>query len=400
MNDIKITLPDKIYFLQTIPDSISNSMNEEFSIYYENIIYPYSDVFDVEVISDYGANHKRFWRISNYEKDDSFDVIFKVYAPYGKLVAEKTVTMIPIKKHFSGKFDILCIGDSMTRSVTYMEHIQNKLYRVNFKGTRSFNGILYHEGRGGWTLGKYLTSVGDDPSPFLFPVGVDNYYANMDFYNLTTHPSDNIYCFSGYYDYPKIQKGEVYCSKGCLYTYDGEKLSDNPEWEFNFSKYIKRHNIGHLDAVSFLFGANDMQISKYEETDAHVSQYIKNMNIMISSIREYDPDMKIIINMPIPGADQNAWGFKMCLGSEKRYNYNMMKLSEAIIENYSSDKNIFISPMAACIDRMYGFSSASRNANQYCEEKETFQSNWVHPNKTGYAQMGDALAAVIEKIRG
>ena len=121
---------------------------------------------------------------------------------------------------------------------------------------------------------------------------------------------------------------------------------------------------------------------------------------MISSIREYDPDMKIIINMPIPGADQNAWGFKMCLGSEKRYNYNMMKLSEAIIENYSSDKNIFISPMAACIDRMYGFSSASRNANQYCEEKETFQSNWVHPNKTGYAQMGDALAAVIEKIRG
>ena len=43
MNDIKITLPDEIYFLQTIPDSISNSMNEEFSIYYENIIYPYSD---------------------------------------------------------------------------------------------------------------------------------------------------------------------------------------------------------------------------------------------------------------------------------------------------------------------------------------------------------------------
>ena len=50
-----------------------------------------------------------------------------------------------------------------------------------------------------------------------------------------------------------------------------------PEWEFNFSKYIKRHNIGHLDAVSFLFGANDMQISKYEETDAHVFAVYKKI---------------------------------------------------------------------------------------------------------------------------
>ncbi len=69
MEKISIILPGKIYFLKTIPDPISNSAYEEFSIYYENIIYPYSEVYDVEVISPYGNDYKRFWRISNYTKD-------------------------------------------------------------------------------------------------------------------------------------------------------------------------------------------------------------------------------------------------------------------------------------------------------------------------------------------
>lgn len=399
MENIMITLPEKIYFLKSVPDIISNSGYEEFSIYYENIIYPYSDVYDVEVISDYGNNHKRFFRIADYQKDEPFNVTFKVYAPYGKLLAEKTTTMIPVDKHYSNKFDILCIGDSMTRSVTYMEHIQQKLYKINFKGTRSFNGQLYHEGRGGWSLNTYLTKTDSDPSPFLFPEGFDNYYGNMDFYNLTKKFNENVYYYAGYHDLREINKGECYCSNGKLYSYDGNVLTNDITWKFDFGKYMKRYEIGHLDAVSFLFGANDMQISKYEETAEHVNTYIHNLDVMINSIKEYDSNIKIIINMPVPGADQNAWGFRSCLGSGKRYNYNMMQLGKAIIEHYSNNENVIICPMLICIDTIYGFSSSNKKTMVYGTETESFQDNWVHPQRSGYCQMGDALAAVIEKIR-
>ena len=109
--------------------------------------------------------------------------------------------------------------------------------------------------------------------------------------------------------------------------------------------------------------------------------------------------MKIIINMPVPGADQNAWGLRSCLGSGKRYNYNMMKLGEAIIKNYSSDENIEVCPMAVCIDTKSGFSSSHVKASNYSLETENFQNNWVHPQESGYCQMGDALAAIIENLR-
>lgn len=399
MENIMITIPEKIYFLKTTPDAVSNAGYEEFSIYYENIIYPYSEVYDIEVISDYGNDHKRFWRISNYSKDEPFDITFKVYAPYGRLLAKKTVTMIPVEKHFSKPFDILCIGDSMTRSVTYMEHINSKLYNINFKGIRSFNGHLFHEGRGGWSLSTYLTKTENDPSPFLFPVGFDNYYGNMDFYNLNKNFKEDMYYHAGYHHLRNISEGECYYSQGKLYSYDGNVITDDVKWEFNFKKYMERYNIGHLDAVSFLFGANDLQITKYKDTEAHVNQYIDNLNVIIKSIREYNSDLKIIINMPVHGADQNAWGLRSCLGSGKRYNYNMMKLGEAIIENYSNDKNIIISPMAICLDPEFGFSSNDVTASVYNTKTENFQNNWVHPQQSGYRQMGDALAAVIESSR-
>jgi len=399
MKKIMITIPDKVYFLKTIPDIVSNAGYEEFSVYYENIIYPYSDVYDVEVISEFGNDHKRFWKISDYSSSDPFDVTFKVYAPYGELLAEKTVTMIPVDKTFSKPFDILCIGDSMTRSAVYMEHINSKLYNVNFKGTRSFNGHLFHEGRGGWRIDSYFSRTEKDPSPFLFPEGADNYYGNMEFYKLNENFKEDIYYHAGYHHSRKISEGECYYSNKKLYSYDGNVISENVKWEFSFKKYMERYNIGHLDAVSLLFGANDLQITSYEDTENHVNKYINNLNIFIKSIREYNPNLKIIINMPVPGADQNAWGFRSCLGSGKRYNYNMMKLGEAIIENYKNDKNIEISPMAICIDPVYGFSTDELTVSRYNTEKETFQNNWVHPHRSGYCQMGDALGAIIEKLR-
>lgn len=399
MKKIMIILPEQVYFLKTIKDPVLSPDHEELSIYYENIIYPYSDVYDVEVKSEYGNDYKRYWQISDYTKDEPFPVTFKVYAPYGELLAEKTVTMIPVDKTYSKPFNLLTIGDSMTRTGVYMEHINSKLYNINFKGTRSFNGHLFHEGRGGWALGTYLNKTDNDPSPFLFPVNHDNYYGNMDFYKHTKNFKEDMYYYSGYHHLRDIKDGECYYSMGKLYDYSGNEISDSVEWEFNFKRYMNRYEIGHLDAVSFLFGANDLQITEYCDTEKHVQDYIFNLNVMIKSIRDFNPDIKIIINMPVPGADQNAWGLRSCLGSGKRYNYNMMMLGKAIIENYSYDKNIYISPMGTCIDSLYGFASTHKKASCYDNSDEKIQSNWVHPHQSGYRQMGDVLAAVIEKIR-
>ena len=64
----------------------------------------------------------------------------------------------------------------MTQSEIYLEHVAMKLKNLGFVGTRSFNGIVRHEGRGGWSSSNLpMEKTGDrwGMSPFLFPDGVD-----------------------------------------------------------------------------------------------------------------------------------------------------------------------------------------------------------------------------------
>lgn len=409
MEQIWIQLPKVIPILRERPHQQNKVDFEEFSIYFKNIIHPWHEEYDVIVRCEYGSNYGNFWRIKEYPADvDSFPLTIQIYNPWGEVVAEKSSTVeLYTKLVRPEEYRLLCLGDSMTHRHAYVDHLATKLYNLKLVGTRSYCGTAAMEGRGGWTLGRYLTQYADEkggPSPFVFPKNVNgaDYFGDISFAERLKTPELETYALDGYAP-RELKEGEIYFREGALYRHQatGDVLVDaSPEWEFSFEKYIQRNRIGPVDAVSILMGANDYQLAEYEEAHDRIAKYIDNLQQVIDSIHAYDPEIDVILNMPVTCAEQYAWGVRG-YGSEKRYRYCMTLAVRAILDRWDGkeDEHIVISPMLLNLDPVYGFDMQAYPVSMYSDKLEMHHSNWVHPNVCGYRQMGDALGGVIEKLR-
>lgn len=408
MMKITIALPREIYILRPAERQNIRIDNEQFHIYFKNIILPLKNEWDVVIDCEYGCNHGDFWRIEAFPYNkNSFPLVLKLYDEFGEKIAEKGTTIRLVDKNKWQDFCVLPIGDSMTHSHIYIDHLVNKLKNIKTKGIRTFDGTVFTEGRGGWSYNEYFNSVTfttGGASPFLFPKGVagKEYYGDLDFENEKKNPERHTYVCDGLPIFD-LEDGMVYHKNGKLYKRengDDIKISDTTEWEFSFSKYIERFNIGRIDAVSILMGANDLQLVPYEESERIIRDYIENTKEMISEIFKYSSEIKVIINLPIVGTEQYSWGIKMgCSGTAKQYNHNIIKAASRLIDEFSDMKHVYISSMLLNIDANNGFDKAYYKTNIYTDNHEHHHTDWVHPNKNGYCQMGDALAAVIEAIR-
>ncbi len=406
MKELIIALPKKLYMLRPEEKQDIVMDVEEYNIYFENIILPYHESYDVKIQCDYGKNYGSFWRITQFPYHiDSFPLKLTVYDEWGEKLSEKECTVIlSDKKEATEMYHMLCIGDSMTHSADYLNHISHKLKNVSFLGSRSFDGHIFMEGRGGWSYQSYFTNHAMS-SPFLFPKGVEPelYLGDLDFEHTKQEKNGCTYAYNGFSKYA-LEEGMFYHRGGKIWQLSGGKhcvVLEEPVWEFSFTKYMKRYVPGAVDCVSLLMGANDLQVVDYEDSDEAVEAFIANTERVIASIREYDPSLPVILNLPIAGADQLAWGKQMgCVGTSKQYRYNMIKAAQAMIDRWGESKDsIYLSAMSLNIDRKTGFDAEMYRANRYSDKMLKGQGNWVHPNQIGYMQMGDALAAVIEHIR-
>ncbi len=409
MNDILILLPDTIYIKKMKSNQNIITMSEEYNIYFKNILLPYNEKWDIQIKCKYGQNLGDCWRLSDYtESDDEFEFELIVYSEYGKKICSKKSKIIMSERSENIRTKLMFIGDSMTYSQKYVEHIFTSLRGIETVGMRSLNDNIMQEGRGGWSYDQYFNSWYEQfgLSPFLFPKNImgKEYYGNKDFADIVNDKNAVTYQYYGY-NFGEIKDGQYYTSCNKLYRKNGnesELIADNPEFEFDFLKYLERFDLKKPDIVSLLMGANDLQICPYEESENRIAKYIDNTEKIINEIHRADKKIKIIINMPVSGAEQYCWGTQLgCTGSEKMYRFNIMHASDCILKKFDNrqKENIYVSPMNACIDPVNGFPYTYVKANKYTEEMVKKQSNWVHPSLSGYCQMGDALAGVIEYIR-
>lgn len=407
--DIIIALPKDLYVMRTKPHQDIVRDAEEYNIYFRNIILPYREEWDIKVECDYGNNYGEFWRITEFPYDRvEFPLTIAIYDEWGQRICEKSCTVHLVDKKMHEEYCVMPIGDSMTHTTICIEHAVNKLYNVTTRGLRSFNGHTHTEGRGGWTYNSYFTQntiCWGGVSPFLFPVGVEgkDYYGDLNFEEMKQKENGLTYSYDGFPVY-ELKEGMIYHKDGKLYKReaDAEVLVDeSPKWEASFIKYMERYNPGHIDAVSILMGGNDLQNVPYEKSDEAVALYVENTARMIEIIREYDPNIRFIINLPIIGAEQYAWGKRLgCVSGSKQYRFHVIKAAQTLIDRYDDEEGIHIAATLLNLDPVHGFDKEPYRANKYCDDYVMKQSNWVHPNANGYKQMGDAIAAVIEAVRG
>lgn len=402
---IRILLPKTLYLLRDKAGQIIPTDSEEWNIYYKNILSPFDPQDDILVRCEYGCNYGDRWCINTYPHEiDAFPLTIQIYDPYGRKKAEKTVTVRLQDKHrHTEPLHVLCIGDSMTRSQVYIEHLAMKLHNLRFVGTRSYNGTIFHEGRGGWAFSTYFENT--EQSPFLFPAEADGktYAGDWAFWQQVADPAHNSYVYDGFDPY-EIQPGETYLRDGqwMRRTETGEEcLSNTPEMVFDFGKYIARHPECTPDAISILMGANDLQLCSYEDSAMRVAEFIQNMHKMIDAIRRWSPDVPIILNLPIIGGDSYSWGKQLgCAYGAKLYDFNIKAIAASMLREFDGreNENLYLSPMLASIDPVYGFPRETHKVNRYSEVEVSSCANWVHPSAVGYKQMGDTLGGVLTLI--
>ncbi len=399
-----IILPETVHILREKTNQDIAPLREEYSIYYKNILFPYSEEYDVKIDCAYGKNLGTCWRLDSFGEENDFPLRIRIYL-HAELLADKTVH-IHLTERTEKRASLLCIGDSMTRGEEYVFQAAWKSENTDTVGTRSLR-YARHEGRGGWRIQFYLERFYDgngDVSPFLFPkaVAAKDYYGSYEFMQ-RLRETPNQYVTSGY-QYTPIAEGMYTMKDGALCKFkNGEftVVDENPEFEFNFEKYLEKNGFARPDIVTFLFGANELQTVAYEDTHTEIAAMMARYETIIESIKK--DNTKIVINLPVCGADQYCWGTGCgCRGTVKQYDYNIKMLSKAIIEKYAGreDEGFYICPMLAVCDPYVGFADTVTVENQYTEHKSRHLANWVHPNSNvGYKQMGDALAGVVCRIK-
>lgn len=405
MEKIMVLLPKELYILRDFENQDLITDREEYSIYYKNLIYPYKEEYDVQISCQYGMNLGELWRISSFpEGVKEFPLTVSVFGSYGELLAEASATVKLLSKSLKKDIKLLCIGDSMTQVGQYIEQAADRVFGLKTLGLRSF-GSVRHEGRGGYRCDQYFAEYDNKKcigvSPFLFPKGVpaEKYYGCKQFYDTVRNGGNHKYWYRGFDDQPLID-GMLYYENGALINSTTGEIIPDPVFEFSFEKYLKRYSIETPDVVSILFGANEFQLCSYKELPEQREKYLSYIDAMVSSVKAADSKIKVIVNLPVLGSDQYAWGMRLgCQSSVKQFEYCIKTVCEALIERYDSrqSEGIYICPMLLSCSPKTGFRSMASAENLYTDIMVTHSNNWVHPCEVGYRQMGTALAGVIEE---
>lgn len=430
-----LLLPRNLYILK------GSSTEERLNIFYRNALLTLSSTYNVSTYSPYGSSIYGRWLYKSSSNDLSVPTEpfeFNMIAKTENGFVSKSSTVEIVDTSNDTPIRLLPIGDSLTRAGVYLSQIESKLPNITFLGTRSYptDGIPTREGRGGWTLEKYFTCINSAEldSPFMFPINVSgarykgntrdwkaicyenpNYAAYNGFQKLARGWKDEgeyLYDENGYYKYPTI--GDVMVDPSLPSgqqwvewngSYWQTMINQPAEFEFNFTKYIERNQAAFTEGtpthVSILLGANEFGFNK--EIDK-VDLFIERLNTMIDSIHTFDPNIKIILCTPTVAPNSS-----MVTSSKKdfysEYDLRIKYVTSRLLKAFDTDealaRQIYIAPMTLTLDANTGYDYIEKDEIiDGISSKVVDVTNSIHPsNASGQLQMGDTLAAVLQKYR-
>jgi hypothetical protein len=305
----------------------------------------------------------------------------------------------------------LSIGDSITRAGGYEEQAVQCILGGKTVGTRTYDdGTVGMEGRGGWTMERYLTRIAESTggdSPFLFPVGVKGakFRGNTSFWRDVTVGNPRGYDYNGFqmiargwrtsgsylFDsngYPTSPDvGDVVVDPsqpvGTQWMqYDGSTwstINPQPNVGVSFAKYVERYAAsfpGGPNSISIMLGTVDFLSSS---PDSSWSTYKSQLDWLIASIRQWDPDVPIILIGSPSGAQAKMWADKKITGPE--FNRRIVDLSRRLYATYDTTEG------RANGIHVISFLGVVSSDNM---------ADYVHPKlPEGHNQMGPWLAGIL-----
>ena len=177
---------------------------------------------------------------------------------------------------------------------------------------------------------------------------------------------------------------------------------DGDGFKFDLKAYCGKYNQGNVpDTLIVMLGINNIFCAKSnEEIDKiWLNEIYPYMKKMVEEFRKLDPSIHIAFCTSTPGAfTQDAFGTNYQCGYtlwqwRKNLCYYMGKFFLAVKE-----LNVGVIPVHAVVDGDNGYPEAEEPANQRSEKMISRQINAVHPNPSGYKQIGDCMFAYLKHM--
>ncbi|HQS05408.1 MAG TPA: hypothetical protein PLT16_07195, partial [Daejeonella sp.] len=413
-----------------LPSVIYASEGIETNIYFDNVIFSNlpNDLLAIDITCPKGRQYDRFWRITPQAADNG-TIEFRVDVSFaGKLIASKSSELIiTTKKKGTGtSIKVLCIGDSTTAGGQYISII-NTDYQAMASPSMTFLGSRgitpnKHEGRGGWKFSQYAGDGGQSTwqlhlSGLTEIPGIGSVYS--DGKSEFTVSEINLSGGSGYVavrrskgiDNPSVNGTltKVSGNGDTLIPYANSVMTAaNPFWNLStkrldFKKYLndRGYSMTADDLITVHLGINDVFL---DVSDSKLESIKADFDKMVNEFRAAIPRISIGLCITIPPSiSQDAFAVNYASGQTlRRYIENYKKLVEFLLSNYDTpemrNSSLYCIGFNHCIDRTNNFQKTTMKANARSTQIIETWGNGVHPDNTGYYQMGDALYSFIKSL--
>jgi hypothetical protein len=177
-----------------------------------------------------------------------------------------------------------------------------------------------------------------------------------------------------------VEKAERGGKPNLLYNADAKK--------FDFPNYVQNViQADREDCVVIQLGINDVKSSTSDAVaKLNIKTWLKNLDIMIASIREYNKDMKIVLNLLLPCSPDEGKFTEYFSGSltavRCRKSFYMANLE--LLKHYAEAENIFISHANTALDAYKNMAAGGTGC--------------IHPAQAGYTQIGNQLYSILRAI--
>lgn len=340
---LQLTLPAECYAVPGI----------DMSVYFDNVVLTQTpENYQFEVTCDLGETEQQRWKVTPAARDvGQHKLTLTVKNADGQKLAAASTTLhiVPADAGAGRSIRLLIVGDSLTHATVYPNEIARLLSQPGnpewtmlgtHKTARAAEGVV-HEGYGGWTWRRFVSHY--EPNP-------DGTYR---------------------------KRSSPFVS-----------LDENQKPQLDVSRYLKEECDGvPPDFVIVMLGINDCfsaPVDDPEGMDARIDAMFEYAETLLKAVREAAPDAEIGLCLTTPpNSRQSAfeanyqdryprWGWKRI----------QHRLVQRQLEHFGNQQPMkrFIVPTELNLDPVDGYPD----------------NNVVHPNSTGYQQIGSSIYAWLK----
>lgn len=399
-----------------LPEQYNLVVGDTFELFWKGVILAnnYKN-YNIKVSCEVGNAYAKKYMFTPRMKDVGTKTLkIELYNDAEKLIDTGTVKLI-IKaqaKNPAAVKNVLCVGDSLLVNGVWAAESNRRIAKaggkpagdnltnIKYIGTMQKDGIGY-EANGGWAFSQY-NAESKNPS-FVWittthnKTGDDQHSVYKDA-NETEWKIETLE--AGKLKMIRVKGSTNMAASGTLTWVQGgtnhesiafsasEIAAGNPFWnektgKVDFAEYVKKVKADSIDYCYILLGWNSSTWDK-ERTVSEAKKFINNLLLAFPKCQI------VLLGLEIPSLDGFGENYGCGWNWHEKSKY-VHELDKWYAELAKNNENVTTINISGQFDTENNMQTNIRAVNARNEKTETYQTNGVHPDTSGYLQIADAV---------